>query len=98
MIGHALGQQPPGRLHVQGSALELEHRRLLGGEAQPAQPVEDRVDRLLGGALPVGILDPQQVPPAMVAGKEPVEEGRPGTPDVQVTGRRGCKPDDDTHG
>ena len=43
-------------------------------EAEPAHPVEDRVDRLLGRARLVGVLDPQQELAAVVAGEQPVEQ------------------------
>ena len=51
-------------------------------EPEPAHPVEDRVDRLLGRAGLVGVLDPQQELAAVVAGKQPVEQAR--------CGRRRC--------
>ena len=79
-------------------ALELEHRRLVGIQPQPAQSVEDRLDRGLRGALPVGVLDAQQIAAAMVTGEQPVEQRGSRTPDVQITSRRRSKPDDYTHG
>jgi hypothetical protein len=45
-------------------------------EAEPAHPVEDRVDRVLGRARLVGILDAQQELAAVVAGEQPVEQRR----------------------
>ena len=75
VIGLALGQQAHGRpRHAAPARSELEHRRLVGVEPEPAQTVEDRVDRPLGGALPVGVLDAQQVAAAVVPGEQPVEQ------------------------
>ena len=85
-------------LGMPAGALELEHRRLVGVEAEPAQPVEDRVDRTLGRALPVGVLDAQQVAAAMVPGEQPVEQRRPRAADVQITGGRRSEAYNNTHG
>ena len=74
---------------------ELEDHVAVPVEAEPGQAVEDRVDRALGGALPVGILDAQQHLPAGVAGVEPVKQGRAGPADVQVAGGRGGEARDD---
>ena len=38
--------------------------------------------------FPVGVFNSQQHLPAIGTGKQPVEQGSTGTPDVQVTGRR----------
>ena len=64
-------------------------------EAEPAHPVEDRVDRLLGRARLVGVLDPQQELAAVVAGEQPVEQGGARAADVQEAGRRGREAGDD---
>ena len=56
-------------------------------EAEPAHPVEDRVDRLLGRAGLVGVLDAQQEFAAVVAGEQPVEQRRARAADVQEAGR-----------
>ena len=64
-------------------------------EPEPGEPVEDRVDGGLGGALPVGILDPQQqfsVPPASI---EPIEQRGARSPDMQKACGRGSKTCDD---
>ena len=58
-------------------------------EAEPAHPVEDRVDRLVGRARLVGILDAQQELAAVVAGEQPVEQRRARAADVQEAGRGG---------
>ena len=58
-------------------------------------PVEDRVDRRLGRARLVGVLDPQQELAAMVAGEQPVEQGGAGAADMEEAGRRGREAGDD---
>src|SRR3546814_19708540 len=69
--------------------LELEDRRLVAAQAQPFQPVEYGGDRLFRGAGPVGILDPQQEPAAMMAREQPVEKRGARPADVKKTnGRR----------
>ncbi len=57
-------------------------------EAEPAQPVEDRVDGGRRRAFAVGILDPQQHGAAVPPRVKPVEQGRPGASDVEETRRR----------
>src|SRR3546814_9487436 len=67
----------------------LEDRRLVAAQAQPFQPVEYGGDRLFRGAGPVGILDPQQEPAAMMAREQPVEKRGARPADVKKTsGRR----------
>ena len=56
-------------------------------EPQPAQPTQNDIDGLLAVALGVGVFDAQDEFPAMVTGEEPVEEGRAGPANVQVTRR-----------
>ena len=50
---------------------------------EPVEPVEDRVDRRLGRAGLVGVLDPQQIFAAVVAGEQPVEQRGAGAADVE---------------
>ena len=58
----------------------------------PAEAVEDLLDGLLDVALLVGVVDPEDELAAVVAGEEPVEEGRPDPPDVEEAGRAGGEP------
>ena len=76
-------------------ALELAHRLAVPVEAEPAQPVENGVDRLRRRALAVGVLDAQQELAADVLGVEPVEQRRARAADVQEAGRRGGEAGDD---
>ena len=60
-------------------------------ETEPVHPVEDRVDRFLGRAGPVGVLDPQQELAAVAAGEQPVEQGGARAADMKESGREGAK-------
>ena len=64
-------------------------------EAEPGHAVQDRLDRGLGRAFPVGILDPKQHFSAGVPGIKPVEERRASTSDMQETSGRGGEACDD---
>ena len=84
-------------------AVPLDARELVDGvavpiEAEPGQAVEDRGNRRLGGALAVGVLDPQQHLAAVAAGVEPVEQRGAAPADVQEAGGRGRKSRNDGFG
>src|SRR6476469_3279529 len=81
-----------------GRALELVGDLAIPIEAEPRQAVEDRLDRRLGRAGAVGVLDAQQVLAAMVLGEQPVEERGAGAADMEVAGRRGGEAGNDGHG
>jgi len=61
-------------------------------EAEPAHPVEDGVDRLLGGTRLVGVFDPKQELAAVMAGEQPVEQRGSSAADVKESGRRRREP------
>ena len=84
-----------GDLAMARGAGELEDRLAVPVEPEPAQPVEDGVDRRLGRALAVGVLDPQQHRAAGAARIQPVEQRRAGAADMQEAGGRGGKAGDD---
>ena len=65
---------------------------------QPAQAVENGVDGFAGRAFGVGVLDPQHEAAAVMAGVQPVEQGRSGAADMQEPGRRGSKSRNNAHG
>ena len=94
-IGSSALKQPVRDLGVPRPELRLVIFVPVPIEPEPAHSVEDRVDRFLRGARPVGVLDPQQELAAVVAGKEPVEQGSARTADMEVAGRRGRKAGDD---
>ena len=95
VIGLALGQELLGDLAVARGAAELVDDVAVPIELQPFQPVQDGVDRLLGGALAVGVLDPEQHLAAAAAGIEPVEQRGAGASDMEEAGRRGGEAGDD---
>jgi hypothetical protein len=76
-------------------ARELVDDVAVPGDAEPAQPVEDGLDRGVGRALAVGVLDAQQHLAPEAAGIEPVEEGRAAPADMQEAGRRRGEAGDD---
>ena len=98
IIRPVLRQERPRNLGVARRIVRLEYRLLIPIEAQPAKPIEDRLDGLRGRALAVGILDAQQEAATMVAGEQPVEERRAGTADMQGAGGRGGESNADRHG
>ena len=67
-------------------------------EAQPAQAVQDRRERLLDVPLLVGVVDAQDELAALPFGEQPVEQRRPHAADVQVAGRAGSETSADGHG
>ena len=64
-------------------------------EAEPVEAIDQSADRLRRRAVAVRILDPQQHPPSVVAGVEPVEQSRARAADMKETGRGGCEARDD---
>jgi hypothetical protein len=97
-VGLAAGEQLFRHLAVARGPGELVDDLAVPIELEPFQAVQDGVDRLLGRSLPVGVLDPQQHLAAELAGVEPVEQRRAGSPDMEKAGRRGGKAGDDWSG
>ena len=56
-------------------------------DAEPAEAVEDRLQRLGAVALGVGVVDAQDELAAVPAREQPVEQGGADAADVQVAGR-----------
>src|SRR5204863_7816245 len=56
-------------------------------QAQPAEPVEDRLQGLRHVALLVGVVDAEDELAVLLPGEQPVEQGRADPADVQVAGR-----------
>src|SRR5262249_21895594 len=82
-------------LAVPRRAGELVDGFAVPSDAEPAEPVQDRVDRGLRGALAVGVLDAQQHLAAASPRVEPVEQRGAGASDVEEAGRGGGKARDD---
>ncbi len=70
---------------------ELVNRLAIPGDAEPAEAVEDGVDRRLGRALAVGILDLQQHLAAAPARIQPIEQRGARAANMQKTSRRRCE-------
>src|SRR5262249_25045173 len=95
VIGLALRQQLLRHLAMARGTGELVDRLPVPRDAEPGEPLEDRVDCGLGRALAVGVLDPQQHLAATAARVEPVEQRRARSADVEEAGRGGSKARDD---
>ena len=95
MIGLAGGQQLLGDLAMPCGAAELVDDVAVPIELEPFQAVEDGCDRGFGGALAIGVLDPQQHLAAAAACIEPVEQCGAGAADMEEAGRRGGEARDD---
>ena len=65
---------------------------------EPSQAIQNGVDRRLGGALAVGVLDPQQHGAAAPARVEPIEQRGARATDVQEAGGRRRETGDDGRG
>ncbi len=80
------------RRQVRVDELALEQRalevRVVGGDADPRQRVDDALRPLRAVAGLVGVLDPEDERATGRAGQRPVEEGRAGPADVEEAGRR----------
>ena len=57
-------------------------------EVQPAQPLENGVNRSVGIALDIGVIETQNHGSSIVAGVKPVEDEGTRTANVQKTGGR----------
>ena len=76
----------------------LEDRRFIGRKPKPRQAIQDLINRFPGRAFPVRILDTQQVFPAVVARKKPVEQSGASPADMQITGGGRGEARADCHG
>src|SRR5262249_13951497 len=86
----AVDLEPAGLPEIPAVAAVVLRAFVVPIEAEPGHRVEDLVDGLVRRAIAVGVLDPEEERTAVVAGEEPVEEGRPGATDVEVPrGARG---------
>src|SRR5690606_34614779 len=91
VVGLALGQELLGVLAVNLQPLALlvgaigsaHLGTLVPVDLQPPQGVDDGPGGLFGGTLQIGILDAQHEGAAVMAGKQPVEQCRPGPAHVE---------------
>jgi hypothetical protein len=80
-------------LRIARIALGLAEGTLVPVEPQPVERVEDLLDRLVGRALAVGVLEAQdERVPGRLAGQKPVVECRPRPADVEEARRAGSEP------
>ncbi len=77
---------------VIGAVRPADLRPFVPVDADPAEAVEDSPDGVLDVPLLVGVVDPEDELAAVMAGQQPVEQGRPHPADVQETGRAGGEP------
>ena len=66
-------------------------------QPQPGQIGLDRRDVLLAAALQIGIVNPQQEPPASLLGEQPVVQRRADIANVERAGGRGGETGGDSH-
>ena len=85
-LDQACGEHP-----VSIQPLGLKIWALIPVQTKPAHPLEDAVHHFLRGTGQIGILDAQDKLPADVTGKQPVEQRRAGSADMEIAGRTGSK-------
>src|SRR6185369_15641162 len=71
-----------------GPFCALEVGTLIPVDTKPLEPLENDLGVRVGAPLLVGVLDAEHEGAAGLPGIEPVEERRPGAPDVKVAGGR----------
>jgi hypothetical protein len=82
VIGQPLFQKSVEHFAVAIHPIRLEDRPIIIIEPNPAQTLENGINRSLGGALTVGIFHPQDELPAMMACIKPAEKSRTNPTDV----------------
>src|SRR5690606_30308060 len=70
---------------------------LIPVDPEPAQPLQNHIHRLLRIALSIRIFNPQNKLTARMPCIKPVKERRPGSPNMEVAGGTGRKPNPCTH-
>src|SRR5438874_4892752 len=98
VVGSARLQHAANDLAVTIETLRLVVRPLVRVEPEPGHALENNPHRLRGGALAVGVLDPQDEPAARAPCVQPAEQRRARAADVQQPGGTGRKARDDRHG
>src|SRR6185437_13530827 len=83
------GNQLVGHLPVSLQPPRLVEGTLVGVEVEPVHRIQDRLHRLAGGALPIGILDAQDELAAAAARLQPAIQCGARAADVQETGGTG---------
>ena len=88
VIREAPTHQAFGRLPIQIETLRLVVRAFVPVKPKPRHRFEDAARHVFARALDVGIFDAKDESAIVLPRKQPVDERRPGTPDVQVPGGR----------
>jgi hypothetical protein len=81
-----LCEESQGICTVAHHAPALEDRFFIPVDAEPTEPIEDDLHHLLRGPILIGILDSEEEDSPLPAGHQPVEEGGPCTPHMEVSG------------
>jgi hypothetical protein len=66
-------------------------------EPEPAESVQNWGEGRFDVPLLIGIVDPQQELPAVLAGEKPIEQRRPHAADVKIAGGAGSESRADSH-
>jgi hypothetical protein len=85
-VRRALCEQTEGIGAVTLDSPTLKDRLLIPVDAEPTEPIEDDLHHLLRGPILIGILDSEEEDSPLPAGHQPVEEGGPCTPHMEVSG------------
>jgi len=93
-VSPAGGRQGFGFLPIQIEPAALAHRLAVPVQAEPSQVLEDLVEETLFGADLVGVFDAEKETASGAAGRQPVEQGGPGAPEMQKTGGARSETDD----
>jgi len=91
LVGLARGHEFGGLGAVDFEPPALEDGFLVPVETQPLEVLEDLVEESRFGPFQVGVFDAEQELSPGMAGEEPIEDGRPGAPDVEEARRAGGK-------
>jgi hypothetical protein len=94
-VGAARSEQLLDDFAMTIGALKLADRLAIPVEAEPFEPVENRVHRSLCRTLAIGVFDAQQELAAEALGVEPVEQSRARAADMQKACRRRREAGDD---
>ena len=98
VVGLALGHELLGHFAITLQPMGLVDRAFVVIQPQPGHRIQDGVDRRLGAALTVGVLDAQDEFAATAPGLQPAVQRGAGTADVQVTSGAGSKTGTTGHG
>ena len=76
-----------GRLNMLINKVGLKIWSFIPVDTQPVEAIDDAINRVLGGTLNIGVLDPQDKGCVMFFGKKPIVNSGSGTADMKIAGR-----------